>query len=389
MYTLLLPVRQIEKEIVEREDQMKRTVKELTKKHGAVTSPGDSTLPTGYPEFIAGLKSRIRSAQARAVVFVNRELIFLYWQIGTDILTRQQADGWGAKVIDRLSRDLMREFPDMKGFSVRNLKYMRAFAETWRDAAIVQELLAQITWYHHIALLEKVKDVKEREWYIRQTIRNGWSRNVLVHQIESGLFLRTGAAITNFAAALPGPQSDLARDTIKDPYIFDFLGLGPGFSEKELHQSLLERLRDFLIELGIGFAFVGSEYTIAVGDQDYYLDLLFYHTRLHCYVVIELKIGAFIPEYAGKLNFYLSAVDDLVCDGAVDRPTIGILLCKDKNRVIAEYALRNLTRPMAVATYRVASRIPAELKGKVPTIKELEEAIGSGSASTQEWMSVP
>ena len=368
---------------------MKRTVKELTKKHGAVTSPGDSTLPTGYPEFIAGLKSRIRSAQARAVVFVNRELIFLYWQIGTDILTRQQADGWGAKVIDRLSRDLMREFPDMKGFSVRNLKYMRAFAETWRDAAIVQELLAQITWYHHIALLEKVKDVKEREWYIRQTIRNGWSRNVLVHQIESGLFLRTGAAITNFAAALPGPQSDLARDTIKDPYIFDFLGLGPGFSEKELHQSLLERLRDFLIELGIGFAFVGSEYTIAVGDQDYYLDLLFYHTRLHCYVVIELKIGAFIPEYAGKLNFYLSAVDDLVCDGAVDRPTIGILLCKDKNRVIAEYALRNLTRPMAVATYRVASRIPAELKGKVPTIKELEEAIGSGSASTQEWMSVP
>ena len=371
-------MRQIKKEKPAREDQMKRTGKKPTNQHGAATSASASTLPTGYPEFIDGLKSRIRSARARAVVSVNRELICLYWQIGTGILTRQQTEGWGAKVIDRLSRDLMHEFPDMKGFSVRNLKYMRAFAEAWHDAAIVQELLAQITWYHHIALLDKVKNANEREWYIRQTIRNGWSRNVLVHQIESGLFLRTGAAVTNFAAALPAPQSDLARDTIKDPYIFDFLGLGPGFSERELHQSLLERLRDFLIELGIGFAFVGSQYPIAVGDQDYYLDLLFYHTRLHCYVVIELKIGAFVPEYAGKLNFYLSAVDDLVCDSAIDRPTIGILLCKDKNRVIAEYALRNLTRPMAVATYRVEARIPAELKGKVPTVKELEEALGAG-----------
>jgi predicted nuclease of restriction endonuclease-like (RecB) superfamily len=277
----------------------------------------------------------------------------------------------------------MHEFPDMNGFSVRNLKYMRKFAETYRDASIVQELLAQITWYHHIALLDKVKDAKEREWYIGQTIQNGWSRNVLVHQIETGLFLRTGTSVTNFAKTLPFPQSDLARDTIKDPYIFDFLSLGSDISEREIHRSLLERLRDFLIELGIGFAFVGSEYHIAVGDQDYYLDLLFYHTRLHCYVVIELKIGVFIPEYAGKLNFYLSAVDDLMRNNVVDQPSIGILLCKDKNRVIAEYALRDMTKPMAVATYRLASRVPAGLKGKIPTVKELEEAIGSGSIAEQ------
>ena len=342
----------------------------------------DSTLPAGYPEFIAELKARIRSAQVRAAVSVNRELILLYWQIGSDILARQQTEGWGAKVIDRLSRDLMHEFSDMKGFSVRNLKYMRKFAETYRDASIVQELLAQITWYHHIALLDKVKDAKEREWYIRQTIQNGWSRNVLVHQIESGLFLRTGTAVTNFAATLPVPQSDLARDTIKDPYIFDFLSLGSEASERELHQSLLDRLRDFLIELGIGFAFVGSEYHLAVGDQDYYLDLLFYHTRLHCYVVIELKIGTFIPEYAGKLNFYLSAVDDLMRNGVVDQPSIGILLCKDKNRVIAEYALRDMTKPMAVSTYYLKRTLPSQFITQLPSTEKLKEVMLKGDITT-------
>jgi predicted nuclease of restriction endonuclease-like (RecB) superfamily len=307
--------------------------------------------------------------------FVNRELILLYWQIGSDILVRQQTEGWGAKVIDRLSRDLLHEFPDMKGFSVRNLKYMRKFADTYCDDSIVQELLAQITWYHHIALLDKVKDAKEREWYLRQTIQNGWSRNVLVHQIESGLFLRTGTAVTNFAATLPVPQSDLALETIKDPYIFDFLGLGPDVSERELHQSLLERLRDFLIELGIGFAFIGSEYHIAVGDQDYYLDLLFYHTQLHCYVVIELKIGAFMPEYAGKLNFYLSAVDNQMRNGGVDLPTIGILLCKEKNRVIAEYALLDMTKPMAVSTYHLKRTLPSQLITQLPSPEKLKEVM--------------
>ena len=342
----------------------------------------DSALPAGYAEFIAGLKARIRSAQVRAAASVNCELILLYWQIGTDILARQRADGWGAKVIDRLSRDLNSEFPDMKGFSVRNLKYMRKFAEVYRERTIVQELLAQITWYHHIALLDKVKNATEREWYIRQTIQNGWSRNVLVHQIESRLFLRTGTAVTNFAATLPAPQSDLARETIKDPYIFDFLGLGPEVSERDLHQSLLERLRDFLIELGIGFAFVGSEYHIAVGNQDYYLDLLFYHTRLHCFVVLELKIGAFMPEFAGKLNFYLSAIDDVVRNGDVDLPTIGILLCKEKNRVIAEYALRDMTKPMAVSTYHLKPALPSQLSTQLPSPEKLKEVMLSGEIIT-------
>ena len=322
----------------------------------------------------------------RAVVSVNRELILLYWQIGGDILARQQTEGWGAKVIDRLSRDLMHEFPDMKGFSVRNLKYMRKFAETYRDASIVQQLAAQIPWFHNCVLLDQISDPDEREWYIRQTIQNGWSRNVLVHQIESGLFLRTGTAVTNFAATLPAPQSDLARDTIKDPYIFDFLGLGSEVSERELHQSLLERLRDFLIELGIGFAFVGSEYHLAVGDQDYYLDLLFYHTRLHCYVVIELKIGAFIPEYAGKLNFYLSAVDDLMRSGAADQPSIGILLCKDKNRVIAEYALRDMTKPMAVSTYLFERTLPQRFATQLPNPSQLADVLLK--ATTDSYSSV-
>lgn len=335
----------------------------------------DSTLPVGYPEFIAELKARIRSAQVRAVVSVNRELILLYWQIGSDILARQQTEGWGAKVIDRLSRDLMHEFPNMKGFSVRNLKYMRKFAETYRNASIVQQLAAQIPWFHNCVILDQIFDPDEQEWYIRQTIQNGWSRNVLVHQIESGLFLRTGTAVTNFAATLPAPQSDLAHDTIKDPYIFDFLSLGSEVSERELHQSLLERLRDFLIELGIGFAFVGSEYHLAVGDQDYYLDLLFYHTRLHCYVVIELKIGAFIPDYVGKLNFYLSAVDDLMRNGAADQPSIGILLCKDKNRVIAEYALRDMTKPMAVSTYQLERKLPQRFATQLPNTTQLADVL--------------
>lgn len=239
----------------------------------------------------------------------------------------------------------------------------------------MQELLAQITWYHHITLLDKVKDVKEREWYIRQTIQNGWSRNVLVHQIESGLTSRTGTAVTNFSATLPAPQSDLARETIKDPYIFDFLGLCPDVSERELHQSLLDRMRDFLIELGIGFAFIGSEYHIAVGDQDYYLDLLFYHTQLQCYVVIELKIGVFMPEYAGKLNFYLSAVDNLMRNDSVDLPTIGILLCKEKNRVIAEYALRDMTKPMAVSTYQLKQTLPSRLIAQLPSTEKLKEVM--------------
>jgi len=239
----------------------------------------------------------------------------------------------------------------------------------------VQELLAQITWYHHIALMDKVKDPSEREWYIRETIRHGWSRNVLVHQIESGLVTRVGTSVTNFPATLSSPQSDLALELVKDPYIFDFLGRSAEVSERELQVSLLEKLRDFLVELGIGFAFLGSEYHLEIGDQDFYLDLLFYHTRLHCYIIIELKVGTFVPEFAGKLNFYLSAADDLLRDPTVDQPTIGILLCREKNRVIAEYALRDMAKPMAVSTYHLGQTLPPQFQEQLPDTDRLKDLI--------------
>jgi len=332
-------------------------------------------IPENYPEFILNLKNRIRSAQVRAALSVNRELILLYWQIGSDILTRQEREGWGSKVIDRLSSDLVHEFPDMKGFSVRNLKYMRKFAEAWCDLQFVQQAAAQIPWFHHCVILDKVTDRREREWYIGETIRHGWSRNVLVHQIESRLVDRAGTSVTNFSTTLPATQSDLALEVVKDPYIFDFLGRNVEISERELHQSLLEKLRDFLVELGLGFAFLGSEYHLEIGDQDFYLDLLFYHTRLHCYIVIELKIGAFVPEFAGKLNFYLSAADDLIRDPAMDQPTIGILLCREKNRVIAEYALRDMSKPMAVSTYHLGRTLPPQFQEQLPDTARLKDII--------------
>ncbi len=295
------------------------------------TPPTDGLIPGGYPAFLTELKERIRTAQVKAALAVNRELVLLYWQIGRDILLRQQEAGWGAKVIDRLARDLRAAFPEMKGFSPRNLKYMRAFAEAYPDEPFVQAVLAQITWYHNIAILEKIAAPKQREWYIRQTVEHGWSRNVLVLQIESRLFERQGTAPTNFARTLPTPQSDLAQQILKDPYAFDFLTLDKDAHERDLERGLLAHLRQFLLELGAGFAFVGSQYHLHVGDSDFFLDLLFYHTRLHCYVVVDLKMGKFTPGDAGQLNFYLSAADDLLrTDG--DGPTIGLLLCKTKER---------------------------------------------------------
>ncbi len=343
------------------------------KRRSTITQPGD--LPEDYPAFIVSIKNRIRSARINAAVSVNRDLILLYWQIGNDILIRQEREGWGAKVVDRLSSDLMHEFPDMKGFSVRNLKYMRKFAETWRDSGFVQQVAAQIPWFHHCIIIDKVSGLPDREWYIRETIRNGWSRNILAHQIECGLVQRAGGAVTNFPATLPAPESDLAQETLKDPYIFDFLSPGTEVSERELHQSLLEKLRDFLVELGIGFAFIGSQYHLEIGDQDYYLDLLFYHTRLHCYIIIELKVGTFVPEFAGKLNFYLSAADDLLRDPAMDKPSIGILLCREKNRVIAEYALRDMAKPMAVSTYHLGTTLPPNFQDQLPDTEKLEDIL--------------
>ena len=273
-------------------------------------------------------------------------------------------------MIDRLGEDLRRTFPEMTGLSGRNLKYMRAFAEAYPDQEIVQQVVARLPWGHNVRLIEAVKDPAERLWYARQAIEHGWSRNILVHQIESDLYHRQGKAITNFERTLPAPQSELARELIKDPYSFDFLALGPDMSERELERSLLDHLRSLILELGKGFAFVGSQYPLQVGGQDYYLDLLFYHLRLRCFVVLELKIEEFKPEFAGKMNFYLSAVDDQLRH-ETDGPSIGIILCKGKNAVVVEYALRDSAKPMGVAEYRLSPSLPIQLQGNLPTAEEL------------------
>lgn len=342
-----------------------------------------SELVEGYDNFLRELKERIRTAQVRAALAVNRELVLLYWQIGREILTRQQQQGWGTKIIDRLATDLRSAFPDLKGFSSRNLKYMRKFAETYPDEQIVQEVLAQITWYHNIALMEKLSSSEERLWYVRKTIEQGWSRNVLVHQIESQLYHRQGKAITNFEQTLPPVQSDLAQQLLKDPYNFDFLSLGEEAQERDLEKALLEHIRDFLLELGVGFAFVGSQYHVEVGGEDFYLDLLFYHLRLRCFVVIDLKVGEFKPEFSGKMNFYVSAVDDLLRHPS-DQPSIGLILCKTQNQTIVEYALRDLNKPIGVSTYQLRQALPEHLQGSLPTIEQLEAELETLSLEISE-----
>lgn len=328
-------------------------------------------IPAGYAELLAEVKERVRTARVRAALAVNRELIVLYWQIGRGILERQQTEGWGARVIDRLSEDLRQEFPEMKGFSPRSLKYMRALAEAWPDEAIVQQVVAQIPWGHNRILLDRVKEPSVRAWYVHAAIEHGWSRAVLDLQIESRLHERHGQAISNFARTLPEPQSDLAQQLLKDPYTFDFLTLHDGAVERDLERGLIEHLQAFMVELGVGFAFLGRQYHLAVGSEDYYLDLLFYHVRLHCYVVIELKMGPFKPEYAGKLNFYLSAVDDLLRRSG-DEPTIGLLLCRGKDGLVVEYALRDIGKPIGVSDFQVTDVLPAELRGSLPTVEQLE-----------------
>jgi len=326
--------------------------------------------PDGYAALLKELKERIRTARLRAAVAVNQELILLYWSIGRDILARQSVEGWGAGVIDRLAKDLRRDFPEMTGLSARNLKYMRSFAEAYADLGIVQQVVAQLPWGHNVRLIEAVKDPSKRLWYARQAIEHGWSRTVLIHQIESALFRRQGKAITNFSRTLPNLQSELAQELVKDPYTFDFLGLSQDVSERELERGLLEHLRAMILELGKGFAFVGSQYPLHVGGQDYYLDLLFYHLRLRCFVVVELKIEEFKPEFAGKMNFYLTAVDEQLRH-ITDAPSIGIILCKGKNAVIVEYALRDSAKPMGVAEYRLSTSLPHRLQNSLPTVEEL------------------
>nr|WP_198246711.1 PDDEXK nuclease domain-containing protein [methane-oxidizing endosymbiont of Gigantopelta aegis] len=333
--------------------------------------------PEGYGDWLAELKNRIHTAQQRATLAVNRELIMLYWQIGNDILIRQNAQGWGSKVIERLAHDLSTAFPDMKGFSSRNLKYMRAFAEAWSDVEFVQQAVAQLPWGHNLVLLTKLKQREERLAYAQKALEHGWSRNVLVTQIETRLLEREGAAVTNFEQCLPKPQSDLARESLKDPYRFDFLGLAAEAQERDIEQALLRHVTEFLLELGAGFAFVGKQVHLEVGGDDFYIDLLFYHLKLRCYVVIELKAGDFKPEHLGQLGFYLTAVDRQV-KAAEDHPTIGLLLCKSKNKVVAEYALGDKTQPMGIAEYKLQESLPEHLETNLPSIEQIERELQGG-----------
>lgn len=348
-------------------------------------------LAKNYTGILASLKEKIIQARSQAILTVNRQLLSLYWEIGNTILNQQKEEGWGAKIIDRLAADLSSEFPDIKGLRPRNLKYMRAFAEAYPELVIenkivqgtpaqmadnqfVQAPLAQLSWYHHITLLDKVKEPAIRLFYIHKTIENKWSRNVLVAQIESGLHERQGAALTNFEKTLPAVQSDLAHETFKSPYLFDFLGMGESIQERELENALITHMKKFLLELGNGFAFVGSQYKLNISGDDYYLDLLFYHTKLHCHVILELKVGEFQPEFAGKLNFYINAVDSQL-KSKDDNRTIGVLLCKTPNKTVVQYALHGVETPMGVAEYELIKALPKELKGDIPTIEELEREI--------------
>jgi len=328
-----------------------------------------------YAALLMSIKERIQTAQVRAAVAVNQELVLLYWGIGKEILSRQKAEGWGAKIIDQLAEDLGRSFPEMKGLSPRNLKYMRALAEAWPEDEFVQQPVAQLPWGHNVRLLDLVKDREQRLWYARAAIEHGWSRNVLVIQIEAGLYGRQGKAITNFTKALPAPQSDLAQQLLKDPYNFDFLTLSKDADEREVETGLVAHIQKFLLELGAGFAFAGRQYPLEIPGDDYRLDLLFYHLKLRCFVVIDLKAGPFKPEYAGKMNFYLAAVDDML-KHASDNPAIGLILCKSKKELVVEYALRNTATPMGIAEFRHLEKLPAELKGSLPTIEEIEAELG-------------
>lgn len=380
---------------------------------------------TAYGSLLSGLKERVRHAQVRAALSVNRELVQLYWHIGREILRSQQAEGWGAKVIERLAKDLRKEFPEMDGLSRTNLLYMRAFAEAHSGASLVQpavgqlaqevsapppkpgaksrpgaivpqavgqlipakvpqavgqlesdlppEPFASLPWGHNRVLLDRVKEPADRLWYARQALAHGWSRAVLEVQIETKLHKRAGRALNNFAATLPPAQSDLAQQVLKDPYTFNFLALAPDAQERDLEQALMDHIQNFLLELGVGFAFVGRQVRLEVEGEDYAIDLLFYHLRLRCFVVIDLKKEAFKPEDAGKMNFYLSAVDDQMRQDG-DQPTIGLLLCRDHKRLTVEYALRNFTKPIGVAQWRtrLVHSLPKQLRGVLPSVEEIQ-----------------
>jgi predicted nuclease of restriction endonuclease-like (RecB) superfamily len=384
----------------------------MAKKRLPASAPEDR-LPSGFSALLGEVKSRIQTAQTRAMISVNSELVRLYWDIGQLIDRRQQQEGWGASVIPRLSSALRNELPEIKGFSERNIKRMLAFSRAYPDPEkIVRQAVAQladsqkvprfaaqlptrrkvpqpaaqlkphdsllwaIPWFHHVILLEKVKDAASRHWYMEQTLANGWSRSVLTAMIGAKAHERTGKAVTNFNQLLPTPQSDLAQQALKDPYIFDFLTLTAPFQERELETELIHHLEKFLLELGQGFAFVGRQYRLDVAGEDFHIDLLFYHLRLRAFVVIDLKTGDFKPEYAGKLNFYCNVVNDHLRH-TVDEPTIGLILCQSKNNVLAEYALAGIDKPIGVSSYKLTRALPAKLQSALPSVEQLEEELAS------------
>lgn len=345
--------------------------------------PSGSGALHDYVRFLEEIKEKVRLAQVNASVSVNSELILLYWSIGRDIVRRQKIADWGDKFVDRLSADLLSEFPGTEGFSRRNLYRMRAFYSAYSgDGDFVPQAVAQIysrlPWGQNIVLLEKLKDPAIRAWYALKAIENGWNRVVLTAQIDTDLYGRQALPArkaTNFPAALPAPQSELAVEMLKDPYIFDFLSLAENARERDLENALMDNLTKFLLELGVGFAFMGRQYRLEVGGQEYFLDLLFYHRHLRCLVVVELKIDDFKPEYAGKMQFYLNAVDDLLRNPE-DQPSIGIIMCRSRNKTIVEYALRKMDKPIGVAQYRLTKTLPAALRDELPTVKGLEGAVG-------------
>lgn len=345
-----------------------------------------------YDVILNGLKDKIRIARKRAIVTVNMGLLTAYWEIGNTILQQRKEEGWGTKVIAKLAADLRSEFPEMKGLSDRNFRYMRAFAEVYphfviwqqpvaklqnaenQNLIIVQQLVAQLGWGHITVLLDRIKSPEEREFYIKKAVQNGWSRNILLQQIESKLYQRQGNAITNFESTLPSSQSDLARGVLKNPYVFDFLGIGEEMKERDLEKALIQHIKKFMLELGRGFAYVGNQYNLRVEEDEYFLDLLFFNYHLNCFVVFELKVSEFKPEFAGRLNFYINTIDAQV-KATHHNPTIGVLLCKTPNKTVVKYALKGIEGPIGVADYELTNLLPKQLRSEIPTIEELEKEI--------------
>lgn len=335
-----------------------------------------------YKQWLADLKEKVRRTQIKAAVKVNTELLNFYWELGADIVEKQVTAKWGYGFLSKLSHDLMVEFPDIKGFSKRNLELIRQWYLFYtKEKPIAKQAvsqLIQVPWGHHIAIISKCKNIKEAIYYVQNTIMHNWSRSVLVHQIESGLYMQEGKSVNNFAITLPKPHSDLAAQTLKDPYIFDFLSMTKDYNERELEHALVSHVAQFLLELGAGFAYLGKQVPLHAGEREFFIDMLFYHTKLHCYVVIELKTVDFEPEHAGKLNFYLKAIDSQLRTEQ-DEPTIGILICKKKDKIVAEYALSDIHKPIGVSEYQLTQSLPKKLKASLPSIEEIEKELGGSN----------